>query len=122
MSTPLASRGEVLDHVFAQVVANLIGVPPGRVQQPLHALRIPLADGLGHLPAVLALDPTEQPEQVALRPLPGLRAAEAVAYWPVKLSKRLRPIADGGRTGEPTLRDHTPLPSSLQRKGSLGTT
>jgi hypothetical protein len=47
----------VLEHVFAQVVANLIGVPFGRVQQALDALRVLLDYGLGHLPAVLALYP-----------------------------------------------------------------
>jgi hypothetical protein len=72
----------------------------------LDPLRIVLADGLGHLPAVLALDPPEQPEEVAAHTLPSLRAAEAMAYAPMKFSKRLRPLADGRRPGEPTLRDH----------------
>src|SRR5215208_8344122 len=97
---------EVLEHVFAQVVANLIGVPPGGVQQPLDPLRIVLAYGLSHLPAVLALDPPEQPEEVAAHSLPSLRAAEAMAYPPMKFSKRLRPLADSRRPGDPTLRDH----------------
>jgi hypothetical protein len=69
---------EVLDHVFAQVVADLIRVPPGAVQQPLYPLRIVLADGLGQLPAVLALDLAEQPEEVALRSLPGLRSEKTL--------------------------------------------
>jgi hypothetical protein len=55
----------MLHDVLPQVVANLVRVSPGGVQQPLHALRIPLADGLGELPAVLALDPAEQTDEVA---------------------------------------------------------
>jgi hypothetical protein len=34
------------------------------VQQSLHALRISLSKGLGELPAVLALDPAEQTDEV----------------------------------------------------------
>jgi hypothetical protein len=48
---------EMLHHVLPQIVADLLRVPLGRVQQVLHPLRIPLADGLGHLPTVLAFDP-----------------------------------------------------------------
>jgi hypothetical protein len=52
----------------------------------LHALRISLADGLGYLPAVLALDAAEEPYEVALDSLPGFRAGEAVAYSLVQRS------------------------------------
>jgi hypothetical protein len=72
----------------------------------LHALRISLADGLGQLPAVLALDPAEQTNEVASGALPGLRAAEAVAYPPMQFSKRLRPFADSRRPDDLVLRDH----------------
>jgi hypothetical protein len=81
-------------------------VPPGAVQQPLYPLRIVLADGLGQLPAVLALDLAEQPEEVALRSLPSLRSAEAVAYPAMQFSECLLPFADGGRPDGPVLRDH----------------
>jgi hypothetical protein len=86
----------------------------------LHALRISLANGLGELPAVLALDPAEQTDEVGAGALPGLRAAEAVAYPPMHFSKRPRPFADGRRPDDPVLRDHnTPflvLPEGLLRR------
>jgi hypothetical protein len=41
-----------------KIVAQRICVPLRRVEQPLDALRIALAYGFGHLPAVLAFDPT----------------------------------------------------------------
>jgi hypothetical protein len=86
----------MLDHIPSEVVANLVGVPLGGVQQALDALWVPLADSLGHLPTVLALDVAEKPYEVALDTLPSLRASEAVAYPPMKFSQRLRPSADGG--------------------------
>jgi len=111
----------VLHDVLSQVVADLIGAPFGRVEQALYALRIPLADGLGYLPAVLALHAAEEPYEVALDTLPGLRASEAVAYPTMKFSQRPRPSADGGRPNDLGLRDHYAPFSSLQRKGSSGT-
>src|SRR5688572_29075173 len=111
----------MLHDILPQVVADFIRVPLGGVQQPLHALRIPLAYGLGELPTVLALDPTWQPEEVAAGALPGLRAAEAVTDSSMQFSERLRPFADGRRPDDPVLRDHASLPSSLHRKGSPGT-
>lgn len=121
MRTPVASSevlaevlAEVLDDVGAQIVADLVadlvGVPFGRVQQPMHALRVPIPDGLGELPAVLALDPPEETEEVAADAIPGLRSGEAVAYSLVQLAQRLRPPGDRCRSRNPVLRDHgTPL-------------
>jgi hypothetical protein len=71
---PALGVAQVLDHVGAQVVADSLGVPDGRVEQALHALRPPLADGLSELPAVLTLDPLQQPRQVAPHPRPHLHA------------------------------------------------
>ena len=96
----------MLDHVLPEVLAYLIGVPLGRVEQALYALRVLLADGLGELPSVLALHAAEQPNEVALDTLPGLRASEAVSYPPMKPSQRSGPSADGGRPGYCALRDH----------------
>ena len=77
MSTPVASSARCSTTYSLRSSRNFIGVPLGRVQQALHSLRVPLADGLGHLPAVLALDPPEQPDEVAFDSFPGLRAGEA---------------------------------------------
>jgi hypothetical protein len=96
----------MLEHILSEVVADLLGVPLGRVEQALYALRVTLADGLGYLPAVLALHAAEEPYEVALDPLPGLRASEAVAYPTMKFSQRPRPSADGGRFEGPVLREH----------------
>jgi hypothetical protein len=43
---------EMFHDLLAQVVADLVRVPLGEVQQSLHTPRISLADGLGELPAV----------------------------------------------------------------------
>jgi hypothetical protein len=45
---------QVLHHVAAHVVADLIGIPLGPAQQVLHAVRSGLASPLGDGPAVLA--------------------------------------------------------------------
>ena len=87
---------EVLDDVLSKIVADLIGVPLGGVQEALDALGIPLPDGLGKPPAVLALDLTEQAEEIPTHTLPGLRTGEAVAYSLVQRAQRLRPPANGG--------------------------
>src|SRR5215210_1141099 len=50
---------EMLHYVAPQVVSDRLRVPPGAVQQSLHALGVVLAHGLGHLPAVVALDAAE---------------------------------------------------------------
>ncbi len=97
---------EVLDDVLPQVVSDLVGVPLGRVQEALHPLRVPLPDGLGELPAVLAFDPPEQTDEVAFGPIPGLRAGEAAAYSLVQFAQRLRPPGDRRRPVNPVLRDH----------------
>ena len=68
---------QVLGHVRPQVIAHRVDVPVRRVQQPLHPLRPRLAQVFGQLPAVLALDPIQQPRQIPLRPLPRFGPAEA---------------------------------------------
>ena len=98
MSTPLSSsprcsRTYSLKSSLTSCASHLAG----GVQQSLHALRISLAGGLGELPAVLALNPAEQTDEVASGALPRRRAAEAVAHPPMQFSKRLRPFADGRR-------------------------
>ncbi len=58
----------MLYHIGAQVVAHRVGVPVGRIQQPLHPLRPRLAQVFSQLPAVLTLDRAEQPFQIPARP------------------------------------------------------
>ncbi|MBA3424308.1 MAG: hypothetical protein H0U04_07120 [Rubrobacter sp.] len=94
-----------------------------RIESPdASPLQIPLPDGLGELPAVLALDLSEQTEQVVVDTLPGLRADEAVAYLIVQLAQRLQPPGDRCGSGNPILRDHGAPFSSSYWKGSSGTT
>jgi hypothetical protein len=56
---------QLLDDVRPQVVPYGIRVPVGRRQQPLQAVRGPLAGLLGELPTVLALHRPGQPAQVS---------------------------------------------------------
>jgi hypothetical protein len=66
----------VLDHVAAQVVADLVGVPVGGGQQSLHAVWGALAGVLGQLPAVLPCHLAEQAAQVGQSPSAWLGAGE----------------------------------------------
>ena len=68
---------EVLDDVVAQIVPHRVGIPGGSVQQALDTFRAALADRLGELPAVLALDAIEQPGEIASGALAHLSTREA---------------------------------------------
>ena len=68
----------MLDHVRAQIIAHGVSVPDRRIEQALHALGSVLADGFGHLPAILALDPPQEAGQVAAHPRPHLDAPKAM--------------------------------------------
>lgn len=50
---------EVREYIVAQIVAHPVGIPARDAQQALHTLRIGIADRLGELPAILALDAVE---------------------------------------------------------------
>jgi hypothetical protein len=71
---------EPFGHVFLQVVADLIGIPPGPVQQVLQAGRNVVADVLRELPAVLPTDGAEQPAHVVPHPPPQIDPAEPVSH------------------------------------------
>jgi hypothetical protein len=69
-------------------------VPTSGVEQPLDAVRRPLSEVLGHLPAILALDRTEQAEEVATDPRPEIGAGEARGDMRVQLLERISPSLD----------------------------
>src|SRR5262249_44740125 len=66
-------------------------------EQALDALGAALADGLGHLPAVLALHPGEQAGEVAPHPRPDLRAPEPMRDALVQPLPRRRALAEDER-------------------------
>ncbi len=74
---PAALVGQVLQDVGAQLVAHRLRVPVGGIQEALHALGPAFPQRLGQLPAILALDMSEQPFQIAPGPLACLTAAKA---------------------------------------------
>jgi site-specific DNA recombinase len=67
---------QVLDHVGAQIIADLVRIPVGGGQQPLHAVGGALAGVLGQLPAILPPHVAQQPAQVGQRPPARLRPGE----------------------------------------------
>ncbi|MGH8069198.1 MAG: hypothetical protein ACRERE_28980 [Candidatus Entotheonellia bacterium] len=66
----------MLYDVEVRCVAHDVGVPVGPAQQVLEAIRGGLAADLGQLPAVLALDGTEQAPQRGHRPQARLGTGE----------------------------------------------
>jgi hypothetical protein len=64
----------MLDDVFAQIVADGVGVPAGGVEEALRPLWTQLAHLLGELPAVLALHAPEKAGKVAAGSFPHLRS------------------------------------------------
>jgi hypothetical protein len=101
MSMPRLLDAEVLHNVLAQDTTHKeIGVPLRRVEQPLDSRRVDLSYGLGHLPAVLALHPSQQADEVAADASLDLRAGEAVAYSPMRFPNASdhRPKADSSTT------------------------
>ena len=78
----------MLHHIGAQVVADLVGVPVGGGQQPLHAVGGVLAGVLGQLPTFLPTHVTEQPTQIRQRPPPWLSPSKP---WRDPGVQRLQP-------------------------------
>lgn len=69
---------EMVDHVPAHVIEDLVGIPFDPVQHPLDTVRAVMAGLLGQGPAVLALQRSNQPPHIGQRRLPRLRPAEPV--------------------------------------------
>src|SRR4030095_9745579 len=84
---------EVLQDIAAQVIADLLGVPAGMVEQSLHPIWRRRAGVLAQLPAVLALDTGQQGTQE--------RACSAADLHPVE--PRRDPLAQRLQLGRPFL-------------------
>jgi hypothetical protein len=54
----------MLNYIASQVIPDQVSVPIIGSEQPLHSIRAGVSSLLGQLPAVLALNGTEQPLQV----------------------------------------------------------
>lgn len=59
---------------------------------PLGRLRVRIADGLGDLPAVLALAPAEQSEPIAPESLTRFRPREAAGDVPIQIREDVGPL------------------------------
>ncbi|GAA1544426.1 hypothetical protein GCM10009730_61960 [Streptomyces albidochromogenes] len=70
---------ELIGDVCLQVVADVVGVPGGSVQQPLQAVGGAVACMFGQLPAVFAADRAEQGADVVAHAASQVGEAEAVA-------------------------------------------
>ena len=70
---------EPFGYVVLEVVAELVGVPAGAVEEPLEAVGCAVSGGFGQLPAVLAANRTQQPTDVITHPATRLNPLEAVA-------------------------------------------
>jgi hypothetical protein len=60
-----------VQHILAQIITHLLGVPLVGVEQPLHAVRAQITGLLRDRPGVLALGAREQPQQI--HPAPAAR-------------------------------------------------
>jgi len=65
---------ELLQHVPTQVVTHQIGIPDGTGKQALHAIRAGFSGVFGQLPAIFALDATEESLQV--------EQSTTTRFWP----------------------------------------
>ena len=73
----MAARAELLQDVLAQVIAHAIGIPDRLGKQALHAIGSGFAGLLGQVPAVFALDGTQQALQVRQNPTARFWAGKA---------------------------------------------
>ena len=68
---------EGLNRVDSQVIADLVGIPVGATQEVLDGVGTVVADLLGELPGVLALDRTEQADKIGPDSTSGFAASES---------------------------------------------
>jgi hypothetical protein len=98
---------ERCQNMASSIVAHPVGIPVRNMQETLHTLRIGIADRLSELPAMLALDPTEQTEHVAPQPLTYFRARKAAGDAFVEIGEDVWPLVErNGRVN--SIRCHTP--------------
>lgn len=93
-----ARISELVHDVIAHVVAQPIDVSVPPAQKPLHPVRRALTNVFGQCPAVLALQPRDQPGHVPAHPHPWFRQPNA--RHPVMQPHSERE-AGGGNEGEP---------------------
>jgi hypothetical protein len=84
---------EVLDDIRAEVVADLIGIPVSRGKQALDAIGRGVADMFSDLPAILALDGTDESAEVVVSLLARFSAEKVMGDALMKSGK-----ADGPST------------------------
>jgi hypothetical protein len=97
-------------YVALEIVAHRIRIPVGGIEQALDAIGSTLAEGFSELPAILALDRSEQTIEIAAGTGPHFRASEA---------RRDHGIEDikGGGTGKDNHDDRLlSVPRSLPSK------
>jgi hypothetical protein len=85
---------EGLDDVGPEVVADRVGVPFGPAHQVLDAVGVGVADLLGDLPGVLALDRPEQADEVGPDAVAGLAAGGPGPDPSGHLVELLAPLVD----------------------------
>ena len=98
------------DHVSAQVIAHLIGIPAHAGEEVLHPVRRRVARVFSQLPAVLALHRSKQALQIGPRPPARLDPAKARRD---PLDQPIQPAAQS------TASSAAPWPSSMAAKLSL---
>src|ERR1044071_6089212 len=67
----------MLDRVANEVIAYGIGIPDSTPQQMLNAIGRGVPELFGHLPAVLALDRTEQSTHIVMSRMSGVRSSKS---------------------------------------------
>jgi hypothetical protein len=82
---------ELLQGVGTQVIAHAVGVPDRLGEQALHPVGCGFAGLLGQLPAVFALDGTEQALQVGQRPTTRLWSGKARGQAAMQVGEFKRP-------------------------------
>ena len=82
---------ELFDNKALQLITRCIRIPLGAIQQPLRFVRPIITDRLRQLPAVLALDRSQQPLHVLGRLLPRFAAGKKVGKSGMKGLKIFSP-------------------------------
>jgi hypothetical protein len=87
---------QLLQGVGAQLIAHAIRVPHSTGKQALHALGSGFSGVFSQLPAIFALDATQQALQVTQHPAAWFRAGKARGNAGVQLGEQLCPLDNVG--------------------------